>query len=290
MNATKILKAHCTNTGQYFVIEAEKNGAVYFATKFYPITLEQAKQIKSEIFPVALQTGGNLPKCKTCGSRRVAHGHGVVKCSCSNNHDDQSIYCGNLVFDRIGETNVMTTQVLGRYDVYFVMDASGSMGMYGLKNAAKAVQSFIQNLNDQDNIYNFVPFGASYTYLVKNEKDLTHITKALDIYKKDKSNVGYSTNGQVIEYIKSDVINSKRPVRIIVVTDGYWDNEKYAFDARREILNSKKDVEIMAIGIDGANQQFLSSFGTVAEFSKLIDASKLESTLLDISRMMKVKI
>ena len=101
---SKIIKAHCKNTGQYFVIEAEKDGFTYFATSIKEITQKEAETIKSEVTPLALQTSSKLPKCKICGSRKVGHGHGEDHvCECGKTKGDkQCIYCGGLTYDAVG--------------------------------------------------------------------------------------------------------------------------------------------------------------------------------------------
>jgi len=291
MTSTKILKAHCKKRGQYFFIEVEKDGFAFFANSINQITLEEASKVKSEISPLALQTSSKLPKCKTCGSRRVGHGHGNDHvCTCDQTAcDAQCIYCDNLVYDKIGEVDVIQVKPkIESYDVFFVMDASGSM-MHDLVAAANAARTFIDGLKDQNNTYFYVPFGSTYKYLVKAESDITKIYSFLRIYEQDKSNVGAGTNGDVIEFIKNEVVISKKPVRIIILTDGVWDSENKAIIARNEILRLKKDVEFLAIGIGSANSTFLKKLGTVDKFSKVIEVSNLESTFRDMSKYLSVK-
>lgn len=290
MYTSKIIKAHCKHTGQYFIIEAEKSGVVFFASKFYPITNDIARTIKSEISPLALQTNSELPKCSVCGSRRVGHGHDDShKCSCEKSKDNkQCIYCGGLVYDDIGETDIFVKTKEEHFDVFFVMDASGSM--YGqLKNAANATRALIKDLEKLKNTYYFIPFASTFKYLIKNEMNIDHINSALLTYQSDKSNVGAGTNGRVMDFIKDDIINSKRPVRVIIVTDGQWDEQARALTIRNEIINKKQDIEIVAIGIGAAKNSFLQQLGTIKEFSKVIDSGKLENTFMEISKMLRTK-
>lgn len=292
MNSSKILKAHLENTRQYFIIEVEKRGSVFLATNIAPITTDEAQKLKSEIAPIALQTTDDLPACKICGSRRVAHGHdGDTPLDLEQNKKNkQIIYCRGLVFDAIGDTALTVERVVKQptYDIYFVMDASGSMDK-DLGNAAKAARGLVSELQDMNNNYYFIAFGSTSSFLVKKETDTSKVFKAITVYEKDESGVGYTTDGNVLWEVKEEVMKSKNNCKIIILTDGAWDNEYDAIKARDELLRLRPTTEIIAVGIGSANEKFLTKIRTVDKFTKNIKSDNLVETFKDISKMLSFK-
>jgi uncharacterized protein with von Willebrand factor type A (vWA) domain len=76
---------------------------------------------------------------------------------------------------------------------------------------------------------------------------------------------------------------------IVLVTDGGFDSEDTAIREWNSLL-ANKNVEILAIGVTGANQGTLSKIGTVPTFSKFVGGSNaLTSTFEQIAETLKRK-
>jgi uncharacterized protein with von Willebrand factor type A (vWA) domain len=98
---------------------------------------------------------------------------------------------------------------------------------------------------------------------------------------------GSTAADQAFALIQNDVLAAKRPVRIIFVTDGYLDDDAAALRERNALLGNG-NVEILAIGVTGANEATLRAIGTVPAFSKVVgDSSALTSTFEQIADALK---
>ena len=102
MNETKILKAFCRKTGNYYCLEVCKFGRDWKVVNMAGMTDDEAKNVASEVKPESLQTADSLIACSGCGSRKVGG------CACPKNKHNCSrgmgyqfdcVYCNELSID-----------------------------------------------------------------------------------------------------------------------------------------------------------------------------------------------
>jgi hypothetical protein len=71
---------------------------------------------------------------------------------------------------------------------------------------------------------------------------------------------------------------------VVVVTDGQPDNKKTALAAAG--ILKKRGIDIVCIGTDDADQEFLSKLASGSEMSFHVDASDLRATLQNASTLL----
>ena len=102
MDNTKIVKAYCSKSKQYYSLEVYKYGTSWEVVNVTHLSKEEAKFVSSEVKQDDFFTSKNLLPCLNCGSRKVAG------CSCSKkNHECSAgmkyqfdcVYCKHLEID-----------------------------------------------------------------------------------------------------------------------------------------------------------------------------------------------
>lgn len=102
MKDTKLIKAYCEKTRQYFGIEVKKYEGEWRAVDFISMSVDEAGVISSEVKQDRFLTDSNLLPCKKCGNR-VIGGCGCppsfAGCRRGMKYNFQCIYCKNLKVD-----------------------------------------------------------------------------------------------------------------------------------------------------------------------------------------------
>ena len=102
MKDTKILKAYCDKTKQYFGIEVKKIGGEWKAVDFINMSADEASVVASELKQDRFQTSDNLLPCKKCGKRTISGCNcppSSASCRKGMKYNFQCIYCKNLKID-----------------------------------------------------------------------------------------------------------------------------------------------------------------------------------------------
>lgn len=278
----KYIKMYCPKSKCYGLITAEMNNGSWKITNFYEIDNDTAKSINTTheggLYPVS----AHLKPCASCGKRSVGCCDKTRGCPVPKGELwYQCLFCSGL--------EISQTVSTGGADFYFLLDQSGSMSYSDRAEASRAVTSMMQSLQGNGNTYSFVAWGSEAGYLFRNETNLSKMASALDSYESGSSPYGGSTAAhKAFNLIRDDVGRASRPVRIIFVTDGGFDDDAAAGRARDAVVKSNKNVEIVAIGVTGANESSLRRIGTVGKFSKIVGGtSALTSTFEDIAKVLK---
>lgn len=278
----KYIKMYCPKSKCYGLITAEINNGSWKVTNFYEIDNDTAKSIvtmhEGALYPVST----HLKPCSVCGKRSVGCCDKTKGCPVPKGELwYQCLFCSGLEVNRDVSS--------GGADIYFLMDQSGSMSYADRSEAVRAVRSMMQSLQGGGNTYSFVAWGSNAGYLFQNETNLSKMDSALNSYESGSSPYGGSTAAhEAFDLIRNGVSRATRPVRIIFVTDGGFDDDTAAKRARDAIIGSNKKVEILAIGVTGADESSLRRIGTVPKFSKVVGGtSALTSTFEDIAKILK---
>ena len=278
----KYIKTYCSKSKCYGLITAEINNGAWKITNFYGIDNETAKSISTSHEGALYPVSAHLKPCASCGKRSVGCCDKSKGCPVPKGELwYQCLFCSGLEISR--ETSS------GGADIYFLLDQSGSMTDNDRREAAKAVRSMTQSLQGNGNTYSFVAWGSDAGYLFRNETGMAKMDAALSSYESGSTPYGGSTAAdRAFNLIRDGVRGATRPVRIIFVTDGGFNDDAAAGRARDAILNANKNVEILAIGVTGAIEASLRRIGTVPKFSKVVGGtSALTSTFEDIAKILK---
>lgn len=279
------IKVFCKKKNCYGLITIEENNGSHVITNFYEIDEDTAKNIKTSYNESLPMVSSHLKPCSTCGKRVPRSCDKTKQCKVEKGQLwYQCLYCSGIEVCQDQET-------AGGAHIFFLMDNSGSMSEKDRIEGANAVRKMIQSLQGLGNTYSFVPWGSDAGYLFYGEQNISKISSALGLYEQGLAGHGGSTAAHLaFDYIRGDVSSSKVPVRILLVTDGGFDSEFLAVDARNGLLNSNENIEILAIGVTGANASNLEKIGTVPAFSKVIGSSAaLSDTFEQIAEILKKK-
>lgn len=279
----KYIKVFCPKTKCYGLITTEYNNGVSQVTNFYEIDSDTANNIETAYNGALPVVSGSLKPCACCGGRTARCCDKSKQCKVAKGELwYQCLYCSKLEISQDASA--------GGAEVYFLMDESGSMSAGDRKEAANAVRKMVQSLQGNGNVYSFVAWGSNAGYVFHNETNTAKMSSALSSYERGTTGYGGSTAAHLaFSYINRDVLRAERPVRIILVTDGGFDDETAAVTARDALLQNR-NVEILAVGVTGAIQRNLSKIGTVPAFSRVVGGSSaLTSTFEQIAEMLKKK-
>ncbi len=277
----KYIKTYCPHSKAYGLITTEVNNGLPIITNFYEIDDDTAKNIETQHDGALPAVSSNLKPCAVCGSKKAGCCDKKRQCPVPKGELwYQCLFCNQLEIKNAGSAG-------GSADIYFLLDDSGSMSRDDRCEAARAVEALLKSLQGQGNTYSFVAWGTGAGYLFDHETNMSKMSLALSAYRNGTEYGGLTNADVAFEYIECDVKASRKPVRIIFVTDGYLSSDSKAMRARNKLLE-KANVEILAIGITGANTATLQKIGTVAEFSVNVGpSSALVSTFAEIAKRLK---
>lgn len=278
----KYIKMYCPKSKCYGLVTAEMNNGSWKITNFYEIDNDTAKSINTTHEGALYPVSAHLKPCASCGKRTVGCCDKTRGCPVPKGELwYQCLFCSGLEVHKEASS--------GGADFYFLLDQSGSMSTSDRCEASRAVRSMMRSLQGNGNTYSFVAWGSDAGYLFRNETNMSKMTSALSSYESGSTPYGGSTAAdRAFDLIRGDVNRAKRPVRIIFVTDGGFDDDAAAGRARDAVVNANKNVEILAIGVTGAIEASLRRIGTVPKFSKVVGGtSALTSTFEDIAKVLK---
>ena len=276
----KKLLFYCKNKKFYGVAKVEKINGVDKITDFFGLK-ETEINVERQEFSTPPEVNSNLLPCSKCGRRKPLCCDKSKTCGTFKSLQHQCLYCNKLEIARPKLNS-------GPFDIYFLMDQSGSMSKSDREEASKAVMQLMNSMGS-DNLYSFVAWATDAKFLFKHESKVDRVTTALKQYEEGTTGVsGRTFIEEAFKLICSSIIQSKRDVVVIVVTDGGFDNKRAAVSERDRLLRLNSKLNIVAIGITGAQQRNLDSICTIKEFSKVLESSsRLESTFLSIGEILR---
>ena len=281
MNKKKYCKVCCSIKKYYGLATIEDFQGKDVITNFQPIDKKTADSINNDGIASLPDVGNNLLACDVTGKRKPMCVDKSKKCNLKKDElRFQCLYCDKLKVER---------NINNSFEIYFLMDNSGSMSQRDRGEGAKAVKNLVSSLPDMDNTYYFVAWGSDAGYLFKDESDASKIEKALKSYVDGTCGYGGSTAAhKAFDLVKQDVSRAKRTPVIIFVTDGGFDDDKLALSARNSVLSANKAAAIISIGVEGADENNLRAVGTVSDFSKIAgDSSQLSKTFIDVAEFLR---
>ncbi len=101
MSENKIVKAYCSKTDRYFVLELKRALLGWKVTNFVPVSKEEGRMITSEVSQSSFKTADNLQACPKCGNRKIGGCSCATRESCPAPQDGliSCAYCSHLRVD-----------------------------------------------------------------------------------------------------------------------------------------------------------------------------------------------
>ena len=165
-------------------------------------------------------------------------------------------------------------------NVYLVMDTSGSMVGDKLEQAKKGIMDFAKDALRKEYAVGLISFNTTARHLCEPTYDIGLLKNQI----RAMNAIG-STN--MAEAIRMAHHHLRRPdtIQVIVIaTDGMPDS---AHDALNEATNAKKDnIDIITIGTDDADQEFLKRLATRAELGKKVTREVFSSAISSASNLL----
>jgi Mg-chelatase subunit ChlD len=164
--------------------------------------------------------------------------------------------------------------------VYLVIDTSGSMVGNKLEQAQKGVIDFAKDAFRKEYAVGLISFNTTAKHVCEPTYDIALL--------KDRIREMYATGTtNMAEAIRMAHEHLKRAdnIRVIVIaTDGLPDN---AHDALREGTKAKEDkIDIITIGTDDADQEFLKRLATRADLGRKVTREVFSQAISSASNLL----
>ena len=165
--------------------------------------------------------------------------------------------------------------------VYLLIDASGSMGDgQKLGQAKRGALKFAREATSKGYYVGLIKFDSDVTHLCNPQKDLSILDRALATM--IPSGTTDMTNAIRLATQK---LSEKSPAKVIcIITDGFPDDPLTTLDAAK---NAKKNkIDIITVGTDDADQDFLKKIATRAELGIKVPRDRLEEAIASTAKML----
>lgn len=168
--------------------------------------------------------------------------------------------------------------------VYLLVDCSGSMDGDKIEQAKNGAVDFAKESIKKGYAVGLIKFDTVAAHLISPQKELAQFENQV----REMMATGDTNMTDAIE-IATEKLADKEGNRVIcIVTDGVPNNPQTALDAAQEAKDM--GIEIMTIGTEDANKNFLDQIATQSELSVSVDSSKLEEGITSMAGLLPEKI
>lgn len=176
--------------------------------------------------------------------------------------------------------------------IFFAIDLSGSMHGTPLAEAKKAANNFIQEMDLSCTEIGLIVFADAAHVSLAPTRDITAITRGIDAWR--MSMVGYGNAAEpftpcLAQLTRSNLQNllllkseEQRPIFVIVLTDGVWQDQRYAIEQARRCHQA--GIQVIAIGFGSADEKFLKKISSTDEGALFTSLNDLSSSLSKIAQ------
>jgi Mg-chelatase subunit ChlD len=148
--------------------------------------------------------------------------------------------------------------------VYILLDCSGSMAGNKIKQAKEGIIDFAKDAFIKEYFVGLISFDSLAKIICKPTSDINLITNSLE----KMLTTGTTNMADAIILAHHELKSTNYTRYIVIATDGQPDNEQFALTAGQR---AKADnIDIIAIGTDGANQDFLRKIASKSELSNKV--------------------
>lgn len=168
--------------------------------------------------------------------------------------------------------------------VYLLVDCSGSMAEGNkIEQAKKGAIGFAEEAQRKEYSVGLIQFASHAEHVLEPQNELTSLNANVE-----KLSANGSTNMAAAIQIARDKLLDKAGEKVIcIVTDGMPDDKKTTLEAANEIRI--QGVEIMTIGTDDADKEFLEELATRKELSLKVLRDQLERGIVSMAKMLPQK-
>ena len=193
-----------------------------------------------------------------------------------------SITIGNTVLKPEGHPVIVSfeRQEKPTAHVYLVIDTSGSMAGGKLEQAKKGILDFAEDAFRKEFAVGLISFNTTASHMCEPTYEIELLEHQIQ-----KMHATGSTNMAAAIKLAHDHLKRTRDTKVIVIaTDGMPDK---AQDALKEGASAKKDkIDIIIIGTDDANQEFLKKLATTAELGKKVTREAFSQAISSASNLL----
>jgi Mg-chelatase subunit ChlD len=164
--------------------------------------------------------------------------------------------------------------------VYLVIDTSGSMADSKLEQAKQGALDFAKDAFRKEYAVGLISFNSAVRLICEPTNDKAVLKQSID-----GLNASGSTNMSEAISLAHEHFNSIQNTRVmVIVTDGQPDNVKKTLN---EATNAKQDgIDIITIGTDDADQQFLKSLATRSELGSKVSKAVFSQAISSASNLL----
>ncbi|MEP9410352.1 MAG: VWA domain-containing protein [Candidatus Brocadia sp.] len=167
---------------------------------------------------------------------------------------------------------------------YLLVDCSGSMAEGNkVVQAKKGAIGFAEEAQKKEYSVGLIQFASHAEHVLEPQNELTSF-----ITKVEKLSANGSTNmAAAIRIAKNNLFDKAGEKVICIVTDGMPDDKKATLEAANEIRTH--GIEIITIGTDDADKEFLEELATRKELSLKVLRDQLELGIISMAKMLPQK-
>ncbi|OGL51523.1 MAG: hypothetical protein A3G31_03450 [Candidatus Schekmanbacteria bacterium RIFCSPLOWO2_12_FULL_38_15] len=168
--------------------------------------------------------------------------------------------------------------------VYLLIDCSGSMAEGNkIEQAKKGAIGFAEEAQRKEYAVGLIQFSSHAEHILEPHNELTSLNTSIE-----KLSANGSTNMAAAVQIARDKLLDKAGEKVIcIVTDGMPDDKKATLEAANEVRT--QGIEIMTIGTDDADKEFLEELATRKELSRKVLRDQLEQGIVAMAKMLPKK-
>lgn len=164
--------------------------------------------------------------------------------------------------------------------LYMAFDLSSSMSGTPLKKAQKAAHQFVSQCDLTSSSIGIIEFSDQTLTTIKSTQNAKKIRKGLDHLNIGRT--GYGNDTHPFDEIYKHLNKAKGLRYGLVLTDGRWSYQDRAIKAAKRCHQA--EIEIIAIGFGGADEEFLRQISSREDLSFFTDLNKLSETFSTIAQ------
>lgn len=168
--------------------------------------------------------------------------------------------------------------------VYLLVDCSGSMAEGSkIEQAKRGAIGFAEEAQRMEYAVGLIQFASHAELILQPQNELANLNANIE-----RLSANGSTNmTAAIQIARNNLLDKAGEKVICIVTDGMPDDKKATLEAAYEIRT--QGVEIMTIGTDDADKEFLEELATRKELSVKVLRDQLERGIISMAKMLPQK-
>ena len=164
--------------------------------------------------------------------------------------------------------------------VYLVVDCSGSMSGYKLEQAKEGIIDFAKDAVRREFLVGLIKFNSSATHICEPIRDIVSLERHLKIMMATGSTNMTDAIKMAHEHLKR--VECSRA--IVIATDGLPNNVKTSIKAGQ--LAKNDGIDIITIGTDDADRDFLSKLASQTELSTKVSREMFAKAISSASNLL----